>query len=149
MDFHFVKLTHARTYLTMVDLKQKPRFVCFADKDIAGKYIDYASEFRSKTRIWPSLDMSRDTRKLEMDTMYTTPWGRPEQIKKYLDLETFDFGSLDKIANRANVSYFCITTFDVVYNNSESETMNMSGQEMDGNADLGEYSEWLTSLKTK
>ena len=148
MDFHFVKLTHAGTYLTMVDLKQKPRFVCFADKSIAGKYIDYASEFRSKTRIWPSLDMSRDTRKLEMGA-YTHPWGRPEQIKKYLDLETFDFGSLDKIANRANVSYFCITTFDVVYNNAESETMNMSGQEMDGNADLGEYSEWLINLKTK
>lgn len=149
MDFHFVKLTHAGTYLTMVDLKQKPRFVCFADKSTGGKYIDYASEFRSKTRIWPCLDMSRDTRKLEMGIEETAPYGRPDQIKKYLDLETFDFGSLDKIANRANVSYFCITTFDVVYNDAESETMNMSGQEMDGNADLGEYSEWLIDLKTK
>ena len=29
MQFHFVKLTHTGTYLSMVDPKQKPRFVCF------------------------------------------------------------------------------------------------------------------------
>lgn len=149
MQFHFVKLTHTGTYLTMVDPKEKPRFVCFAEKATADKYVNYASEFRAKTRIWPCLDMSRDTRKLEMATEVSVPYGRPEQIKRYLELESFDFGSLDKIATRTNVSYFCVTEFDVVYNNANSETMNLSGREMDGEANPGEYTEWLTSLKTK
>ena len=148
MQFHFVKLTHTGTYLTMVDPKEKPRFVCFAEKGTADKFGNYASEFRAKTRIWPSLDMSRDTRKLEMAPEVSVPYGRPEQIKRFLELETFDFGSLDKIATRTNISYFCITDFNVVYNNANSETMNLSGREMDGEANPGEYTEWLTSLKT-
>ena len=46
MDFHFVKLIHEGTYLSLVDPKQKPRFVCFAERSKADKCVDYMADFR-------------------------------------------------------------------------------------------------------
>jgi hypothetical protein len=150
MEFHFVKLLHTGTYLNMVDPKQKPRFVCFAEKGTAKSYINYAADFRARTRIWPCLDMSSETRKLEVGTQISIPYGRPEQIKRYLDIETFDFGSLDKIANMTNISFYCILNFDVQYNIGDSETVTFSGQEMDGIGDPKDFGDWMDySLKTK
>jgi hypothetical protein len=94
--------------------------------------------------------MSSETRKLEVGTQITVPYGRPEQIKRYLDIETFDFGSLDKIANMTNISFYCILNFDVQYNNGDSETVTFSGQEMDGIGDPRDFGDWMDySLKTK
>jgi len=149
MEFHFVKLTHTGTYLSLVDPNSKPRFVCFYEKGTASNYIDYASNFRARNRIWPCLDMTMKQRKLEVETEISIPYGRPEQIKRYLDIETFDFGSLDKIAQKTNVSFYCILNFDVIYGD-DTETMTFSGQELDGVADPGDFGEWMDfSLKTK
>ena len=67
MDFHFIKLNYNGTYLSLVDPNSKSRFVCFAEKDMAMKCVDYAAEFRARNRIWPSLDMSSENRKLELN----------------------------------------------------------------------------------
>jgi hypothetical protein len=63
MDFHFIKLNYNGTYLSLVDPNMKPRFVCFAEKSVTNKCIDYMADFRSRNRIWPSLDMSTENRK--------------------------------------------------------------------------------------
>ena len=149
MEFHFVKLNGA--YLSMVDPKLKPRIVCFSEKATAATFVNYAAYFRARNRIWPCLDMSRDTRKLEMGLDVVSPYGTPNQIKRFLDIETFDQDSLDKISAKSNVSYFCVVNFDVTYNNgNETETMNISGQEMDGDANPEDFGEWMDlSLKTK
>jgi hypothetical protein len=56
---------------------------------------------------------------------------------------------LDKISSRTNVSFYCILAFDVIFN-SESESISMSGQEMDGMASPEDFGEWMDySLKTK
>ena len=150
MQFHFVKLTHTRTYLSMVDPKQKPRFVCFSEREVGKEYINYAADSRARNRIWPCLDMSSERRKLEVGTKVSIPYGRPEQIKRFLEIESFDFGSLDKIATTTNVSFYCIQDFDVSYNGGDSETVRMSGQEMDGKGDPKDFGDWMDfSLKTK
>jgi len=150
MQFHLVKLTHTGTYLSMVDPKQKPRFVCFSEREVCREYINYAADFRARNRIWPCLDMSSDKRKLEVGTEVTIPYGRPEQIKRFLEIESFDFGSLDKIASMTNVSFYCILDFDVTYNGGDSETVRMSGQEMDGKSDPRDFGDWMDfSLKIK
>jgi len=139
MDFHFIKLNYNGTYLSLVDPNSKSRFVCFSDKDMAMKCVDYAAEFRARNRIWPSLDMSSENRKLELNEEVKFPYGSPRIIKRSLDIETFDFTTLDKIACRTNVSFYCI-----------SESIKMSGQEMDGVASPEDFGEWMDfSLKTK
>jgi hypothetical protein len=66
-----------------------------------------------------------------------------------LEIETFDFTTLDKIACRTNVSFYCILSFDVIFG-PNSESINMSGQEMDGVANPEDFGEWMDfSLKTK
>jgi|SRR5210317_1297159 hypothetical protein len=144
MDFHLVKLNFKGTYLSIVDPKSKPRFVCFAEKETAKNYINYAAEFRAKNRIWPCMDMTSEFRKLEAKNV---PYGRPEQIKRYLDIESFDIGTLDKLACKTNISFYCILKFDVTYN-GPNETLSFSGQELDGVADPIEFGKWMDlSLK--
>ena len=66
-----MKLIHAGTYLTMVDPEtETPDRVLRRKERQARTYRRITpSEFQgSQTRIWPCLDMSRDTRKLEMGT---------------------------------------------------------------------------------
>ncbi len=149
MDFHFIKLNYNGTYLSLVDPKSKSRFVCFAEKDMAMKCIDYSAEFRARNRIWPSLDMSSENRKLERMEQVKFPYGSPRIIKRSLEIETLDFNTLDKIACRTNVSFYCILAFDVIFG-ANTETVNMTGQEMDGVASPEDFGEWMDfNLKTK
>jgi len=149
MDFHFIKLNYNGTYLCLVDPKSKPRFVCFAENDMAMKYVDYSSEFRARNRIWPSLDMSSKTKKLELIEEVKFPYGSPRIIKRSLDIETFDLNTLDKISGRSNISFYCILAFDVIFGN-DTETVSMTGQEMDGVASPEDFGEWMDfSLKIK
>jgi hypothetical protein len=149
MDFHFVKLIHEGTYLSLVDPKEKPRFICFAERSKADKCVDYMADFRYRNRIWPSFDMSYDRRKLKMGEKVLFPYGTPRIIKRSLAIESFDFNTIDRIARQTNVSYYCILNFDVIFS-GDSETISLSGQEMDGIADPDDFGEWMDfSLKTK
>lgn len=149
MDFHFIKLNCNGTYLSLVDPNSKSRFVCFAEKDVAMKCLEYSAEFRARNRIWPSLDMSSENRKLELNEEIEFPYGPPRIIKRSLEIETFDFNTLDKISSRTNVSFYCILAFDVIFG-EDTESISMSGQEMDGVASPEDFGEWMDfSLKTK
>jgi len=149
MEFHFIKLNYNGTYLSLVDPRSKSRFVCFAEKSVAMKCLDYSADFRARNRIWPSLDMSSENRKLELKEEIEFPYGPPRIIKRALEIETFDFDTMDQLSSRTNVSFYCILAFDVIFNN-DSESISMSGQEMDGVATPEEFGEWMDySLKTK
>jgi|TARA_Y100000389_G_C17211842_1_gene388900 hypothetical protein len=77
------------------------------------------------------------------------PYGSPRIIKRSLEIETLDFNTLDKIACRTNVSFYCILAFDVIFG-ANTETVNMTGQEMDGVASPEDFGEWMDfNLKTK
>ena len=139
MEFYFVKLNVNGTYLSLVDPASKPRFMCFPDQESADKCVKYVSNFRSKYGIWPCFDMSRGKRKLESPSVkYRTP----EQVQRYMDIESYDYNIIDKIAGRTNVSFYCVLRFETEeYGGMES--ISMSGQEMDGNADPEKYIEWM------
>jgi hypothetical protein len=131
MEFHFIKLNVNGTYLSLVDPSYKPRFICFQDMLLANKCIDYVSVFRSKHGVWPSFDMSRKKRKL---TGVSVKIRTPEQVKRYIELETYDFNTIDIIATRSNVSFYNVLRFDTTeFGNVES--IDMSGQEMDAVVD--------------
>ncbi len=48
MEYHFVKLTVNGTYLSLVDPMHKPRFICFKERETAGKCVEYVSSFRAR-----------------------------------------------------------------------------------------------------
>ena len=139
MEFYFVKLNVNGTYLSLVDPTSKPRFMCFPDQDSADKCVKYVSNFRSKYGTWPCFDMSRGKRKLESPSVkYRTP----EQVQRYMEIESYDYNIIDKMAGRTNVSFYCVLRFETEeYDGMES--ISMSGQEMDGNADPEKYVEWM------
>jgi hypothetical protein len=130
MEFHFIKLNV--TYLTLVDPLSKPRYICFSDRTRARECVNYVSLFRSKYGVWPCFDMSKRNRKLEsnMHVKQRTP----EQVKRYLDIETYDFNTIDRIASRTNASFYCVLRFETE-DIGNTESISMSGQEMDAVVD--------------
>lgn len=140
MEFHFIKLNVNGTHLSLVDPSSKSRFVCFPDVQNANKCVDYVSSFRSRHGVWPSFDMSKETRKIK--SVAEANARTPEEIRRYLEIETYDFNTIDRMASRSNVSFYCVLAFDTV-NMSTSETISMTGREMDGEASLDTYVDWL------
>ena len=145
MEFHFVKLNVNGTYLSLVDPASKPRFICFSEKERAYDCINYVASFRSRYGVWPCFDMSRGQRTLQSNT--TVKLRTPEQVKRYLDLETYDFNTIDRIATRTNASFYCVLRFETeMIQNIES--ISMAGQEMDAVVDEDAYRDLLEfSLK--
>lgn len=145
MDFHFVKLNVNGTYLSLVDPTSKPRFICFSEKEKAYDCINYVASFRSRYGVWPCFDMSRGQRTLQSNTIVKLR--TPEQVKRYLDLETYDFNTIDRIATRTNASFYCVLRFETeMIQNIES--ISMAGQEMDAVVDEDAYRDLLEfSLK--
>lgn len=149
MEFHFVKLVHNGTFLSLVDPVLKPRFICFTERDVTYKCIDYMADFRNRNRIWPSFDMSGDKRKLKIEKHIKFPYGTSKIIKRSLQIESYDFGTIDLLARKTNISFYCILNFDVLFD-EDTETISLSGQEMDGMASPDDFSEWMDfSLKIK
>lgn len=149
MEFHFVKLIHNGTFLSLVDPSLKPRFICFVDRAVTNECIDYMADFRSRNRIWPSFDMSGDQRKLKMGGRVKFPYGTPRIIKRSLHIETFDLNTIDILAKKTNISFYCILNFDVQFGD-DTETISLSGQEMDGMANSEDFGEWMDfNLKIK
>tara|TARA_B110000858_G_scaffold49191_2_gene56771 strand:- start:4600 stop:5040 length:441 start_codon:yes stop_codon:yes gene_type:complete len=139
MEFHFVKMNVNGTYLSLVDPSNKTRFVCFAEKEKARDCVNYVSIFRSKHGVWPSFDMSQGPSKLENKLIKMRT---PEQVVRYLDIETYDFTTIDRIASRTNTSFFCVLRFDTEEMNG-LESISMAGQEMDAVVDDKLYRDLL------
>lgn len=140
MEFHFVKLNVNGTYLSLVDPSCKTRFVCFAEREKAHACVDYVAKFRSKHGIWPCFDMSSGSRKLKSKT--NVKIRTPEQVKRYLEIETYDFGTIDRIASRTNSSFYCVLNFDAA-DLGNIESISMSGQEMDAIVDEQQFRDLL------
>jgi hypothetical protein len=139
MEFHFVKLNVNGTYLSLVDPAMKPRFICFSSHETANKCVKYVSTFRSKHGVWPCFDMSKGQRKLESSSVKSRT---PEQVKRYLEIETYDMNTIDRIARRTNASFYCILHFETE-DIGNLESISMSGQEMDAVVDEYAYRDLL------
>tara|TARA_R100000908_G_scaffold58216_1_gene34248 strand:+ start:1226 stop:1669 length:444 start_codon:yes stop_codon:yes gene_type:complete len=140
MEFHFVKLNVNGTYLSLVDPTEKSRFICFSDRDKAKECVKYVSSFRSKHGVWPCFDMSRGRRKLESKLNVKSK--TPDQIERYLEIETYNMNTIDRIASRTNSSFYCILHFETE-DMGNLESISMSGQEMDAIVDEAAYRDLL------
>jgi|TARA_B110000240_G_scaffold119126_1_gene133362 hypothetical protein len=139
MEYHFIKLNVNGTYLSLVDPSHKSRFICFRDKPTAGKCVEYVSSFRARHGVWPSFDMTQRKKKIESSSAKLRT---PEQVMRYLEVDTYDLDTVDSIAARTNTSFYCVLRFDSVTNNN-IEALDMSGQEMDAIVDEAAYRDLL------
>ena len=140
MEFHFVKLNVNGTYLSLVDPSCKSRFVCFSTRETAEDCVEYISSFRSKYNTWPSFDMSKRRRKMKSPT--NVKLRTPDQVKRYLEIETYDFNTIETIAARTNSSFYCVLELETI-TFENVETIAMSGREMDANVDERLYRDLL------
>jgi hypothetical protein len=139
MEYHFIKLNVNGTYLSLVDPSHKSRFICFRDKPTAGKCVEYVSSFRARHGVWPSFDMTQRKKKIESSSAKLRT---SEQVMRYLEVDTYDLDTVDRIAARTNTSFYCVLRFDSVTNNN-IEALDMSGQEMDAIVDEAAYRDLL------
>jgi hypothetical protein len=139
MEYHLIKLNVNGTYLGLVDPSHKSRFICFRDKPTAGKCVEYVSSFRARHGVWPSFDMTQRKKKIESSSAKLRT---PEQVMRYLEVDTYDLDTVDRIAARTNTSFYCVLRFDSVTNNN-IEALDMSGQEMDAIVDEAAYRDLL------
>ena len=139
MEYHFIKLNVNGTYLSLVDPSHKSRFICFRDKPTAGKCVEYVSSFRARHGVWPSFDMTQRKKKIESSSAKLRT---PEQVMRYLEVDTYDLDTVDRIAARTNTSFYCVLRFDSVTTDN-IEALDMSGQEMDAIVDEAAYRDLL------
>ena len=137
-----------KTYLSIVDPQKKSRFVCFSDTNTADTFINYVTNFRSKHGHWPNMDMSNRIASIRSGVGIKKR--TPDELKKYLSIETFDYDNIEEMAKRTNVSFICVTNFAYIPDGNETQLVSFSGQEWDGEADEVMYRDLLEfNLKVK
>ena len=147
-SYHLIQMKPTKTYLSIVDPNKKSRFVCFSDRKTADAFIDYVTHFRSKHGHWPNMDMSNRFARVKSKSGIKKR--TPEELKKYLTLQPFDYENIEEMAMRTNVSFICVTNFAYIPNGSEHQIVSFSGQEWDGQADEAAYRDLLEfNLKIK
>jgi hypothetical protein len=146
--YHFIKMKPTKTYLSIVDPNKKSRFICFGDTKTADTFVNYVTHFRSKHGHWPNMDMSNRVATVMSKTGFKKR--SPEELKKYLSLDSFDYENIEEMAKRTNISFICVTNFAYVPDGHETQLVSFSGQEWDGEADERLYRELLEfNLKIK
>ena len=137
-----------KTYLSIVDPQKKARFICFGDTKTADTFVNYVTHFRSKHGHWPNMDMSNRIATVMSKTGFKKR--TPEELKKYLSLESFDYEDIEEMAKRTNISFICVTNFAYLPDGHETQLVSFSGQEWDCEADERLYRELLEyNLKIK
>jgi hypothetical protein len=147
-SYHFIQMKPTKTYLSIVDPQNKARFVCFSDVKTADTFVNYVTNFRSKHGHWPNMDMSNRITSVRSDVGIKKR--TPDELRKYLCLESFDYENIEEMAKRTNISFICVTNFAYIPDGNETQLVSFSGQEWDGEADEVLYRDLLEyNLKIK
>jgi hypothetical protein len=137
-----------QTYLSIVDPNKKSRFVCFPEKKTANTFVDYVTCFRSKHGHWPLIDMSNKVTTIRSKVGFKKR--TPEELKKFLELHTFEYDNIEEMSKRTNVSFICVSSFAYIPDGVEQQVISFSGQEWNGSADDIAYRDLLEfNLKVK
>ena len=147
-SYHLIKMKPTKTYLSLVDPNKKSRVVCLNNNETADTFVNYVSAFRSKHGHWPNMDMSKriSTVKSKVEFKKRTS----DEIKRFLDVDTFDYEQIETMVKRTNISFICVCNFSYLENEETHQIISFSGQEWDGKADEILYRDLLEfNLKTK
>ena len=134
MEFHFINLKSGGA-ATILDGREKPRFICFKDLYHADKYTAYICEHKAKFGTWPTVNLSSPFIKVRMlDGHRVTD---AMCYKSLLDIVHKDHDDLDNMSLLTGVNYFYCHAFDY----EDLLSIHMRGQDIDGQADEFLYRE--------
>ncbi len=134
MEFHFVGIVSGGS-ATIIDGRDKPRFICFKDRHSATKYATYISEHKAKFGTWPMVNLGTPFIKVKYSEGHI-----PTDAENYMNLLEIthrDRDDLDNMSIMTGVNYFYCHMFDY----EDLLSMHMRGQEIDGYVDEFLYRE--------
>lgn len=128
MEFHFIGIRSGGS-ATILDSRDKPRFICFKDVQYATKYAAYLSEHKAKFGTWPTVNLSTPFVKVRPLKGHS-----PADADGYMNLLEVvyrDRDDLDNMSVMTGVNYFYCHTFDY----EDLLSLHIRGQEIDGYVD--------------
>lgn len=140
VTFHFIRMKPTKGFITMTDPKDKTRAMCFQTKDLAVRYVDYLSRFRSRTGRWPNLNMRESVSfvKRPMKIKYRSP----ESVAGFMEVVEYDRDRLDDIARHTNLSFVYIVDFETE-DDDEKGNLIFKAREIDSYVDVDLYTQNL------
>lgn len=128
MEFHFVSLKSGGA-ATIIDGRDKPRFICFKDRHTATKYASYICEYKAKFGLWPMVNLSTPFIKVrQLDGHKETD---ASSYMSLIDVVHRDEDDIDNMSLMTGVNYFYCHEFD----HEDLVTMRIRGQDIDGYVD--------------
>lgn len=118
--YHFLRFRSG--YLTVTPPNSSPRYMCFKNRSDAKICKSYVAGFRAKYGQWPNMDMNSEYSQIKMSAKKKRS---PEQVEKFLDIETHE--EIDMFMEGI---LYC-HSFGVIHENSTRFMMTFSGQEVD------------------
>jgi len=125
MEFHFISIKSGAS-ATILDSREKPRFICFKETKEARKYATYISEHKAKFGTWPEVNLSSPFVKVRLAHNHIPT--EASIFMNLLDINHKDQDDLDHMSITTGVNYFYCHTFDY----EDLLSLSIRGQEMDG-----------------
>ena len=139
MEFHFVGIRSGGA-ATIIDGRDRPRFICFQDRQYAKKYARYMSEHKAKFGTWPAVNLGTPFVKVKLaDGHIPTD---PEDYMNLLEVVHKDRDDLDNMSIMTGVNYFYCHKFEY----EDLMSMYIRGQDIDGYVDDFLYRENLKNM---
>lgn len=136
MEFNLIRMKPTGGYVTITDRKNKPRLMCFKDKQSANKCKYQLAVFRAEKGYWPDMDLTTPHSTLPRKVLKKLR--HPEEIMCFMEVDTLDMEDMTKIAQYNNLSLLYCHNFE---SNLEGNMLSMefSGQEVDMEVDSFAY----------
>ena len=136
MDFHFICIKSGGS-ATILDAREKPRYICFKERQYATRYATYICEHKARFGTWPMVNLSTPFVKVRLLDGHSPT--DPENYLGLLDVVYKDQDDLDNMSIMTGVNYFYCHEFDY----EDLLSMRMRGQDIDGYVDDFLYRENL------
>ena len=98
-NYSFVQIKPNGSFLTIIDAKNTPRYMCFSNKMDAFHCISYVSKFRADHGSFPIIDLSRPGEKFEIKAKSLGTKRTPSSIAKYFKVTSYDENDIDEEEN--------------------------------------------------
>ena len=145
MSYSFIKIIPRGNYLTLIDLKNNPRYMCFANKEDAINCITYISTFRSKYGYFPHIDLTKTTQPQKIKANVSLKKRTRKVISNMMSIETMDQTYLDDVCCKNSLGLFYIHNFSYTLENSEIN-LSLSAQELDSEPNMYRYMKNLNDI---
>lgn len=129
MEFNLIKFTPTQRYSRIIDPNERPRYICFGQRDIAQKCVKDICMYRSKYGTWPEVDFTKKITTVKMKE--TRKERKPEELEKFMMIETFDEVQLENLSKCFNMQFFYCTEFKLFSETNNTLSLAIRGSDVE------------------